>query len=117
MKVAWFEIPVDDIKRAQNFYGETFQVRFQDFGDNYFMMGPAAGGDFCGAIYKRTKAAPAGEYPMVVFGSADMEKDLGTIVRMGGKVVLPKTKISGDMGFFCQFNDCEGNLLSLWSQN
>ena len=48
-------------------------------------------------------------------GGEDLTEMLGRINDAGGNVVLPKTKISDEVGFMAIFMDTEGNKVALHS--
>jgi len=50
-------------------------------------------------------------------GNPDLSNALSRIEAAGGKVVVPKTKISGEIGHMAFFIDPEGNTVALHSNN
>jgi predicted enzyme related to lactoylglutathione lyase len=48
-------------------------------------------------------------------GGDDLQKVADKIEANGGKVIIPKTGIAPEMGFFALFTDTEGNKLGLHS--
>jgi uncharacterized protein len=66
-----------------------------------------------GADYK-----PTADGPVLYFNAgSDLQPTLDKIVQNGGQVLVPKTEISPEMGFFALFTDTEGNKLGLHSKN
>ena len=120
--INWFEISVADIKRAQKFYETVFGIKM----DTQEMMGmkmaffpyepgkgKASGGLVQGPMHK-----PSGDGVKVYLnGNPDLSKALGRVENAGGKITMPKTKISDDIGFMAFFVDSEGNSVALHSQN
>jgi predicted enzyme related to lactoylglutathione lyase len=49
-------------------------------------------------------------------GNPDLSLPLSKVAAAGGKVVMPKTKISDDIGYMAFFIDPEGNSIGLHSQ-
>ncbi len=47
----------------------------------------------------------------------DLQPTLDLIAKNGGQVIVPKTQISPDMGYFALFIDTEGNKLGLHSSH
>ena len=47
----------------------------------------------------------------------DLQPMLDKVLQNGGEVIVPKTEISPEIGFFAQFIDTEGNRLGLHSIN
>jgi predicted enzyme related to lactoylglutathione lyase len=65
-----------------------------------------------GADYK-----PAASGTLVYFDAGDdLQPTLNRIEKLGGKVIVTKTEISPDIGFFALFIDSEGNKLGLHSK-
>lgn len=48
-------------------------------------------------------------------GGSDLNIVLSRVEKAGGKIVMPKTFISEQLGYFAIFEDTEGNQLSLHS--
>lgn len=48
-------------------------------------------------------------------GGDDLAPMLARVVKVGGSVVVPKTEIGNDFGFFAHFTDTEGNRVGLHS--
>lgn len=55
------------------------------------------------------------EHPMVYNYIAvdDIDAALGQIEKMGGKVIISKTEISPEIGYYAIFTDPDGNFLGL----
>ncbi|MFT4146889.1 MAG: hypothetical protein QM644_20805, partial [Mobilitalea sp.] len=47
----------------------------------------------------------------------DLQPMLDKVAQNGGQVIVPKTEISPEMGYFALFIDPEGNKLGLHSSN
>ena len=112
----WFEIPVENMQRAQIFYGTVLGVTFETFDDNYYFLKNLDGATN-GALYLRKSQIPTGEYPILCFNSDNCGDKLNAVLAAGGAQVKAKTKISDTMGYFCQVRDTEGNTIAFWSQN
>jgi predicted enzyme related to lactoylglutathione lyase len=77
-KIVWFEIPADDMKRAQGFYGGLFGWRFEDFqGPFEYHMASEAGG----AIRPTTNGLKG---PVVYFGVDDIDAAMERVGDLGG---------------------------------
>lgn len=122
-KVIHFEIPADDLSRAQRFYKEIFGWQIQKGsipeGPEYYMLYtvdtdeegiPKTPGAINGGMMKRQ--AP-GETPVIVVKVPSLDKYLTKIEKGGGKIVLSKTQV-GDMGLYARVCDTEGNVIGLW---
>ncbi|MCW3071248.1 MAG: lactoylglutathione lyase [Bacteroidetes bacterium] len=118
----WFEISVSDIKRAKKFYGTIFGTDMQE----QEMMGmkmaffPAEdmNGKVSGALVESTQHKPSADGAKIYLnGNPDLDNALSKVVAAGGKVVMPKTKISDEIGHMAFFIDTEGNNIGLHSNN
>jgi uncharacterized protein len=114
--IVWFEIPADDIKRAQKFYSSLFGWKINPFPtmeDYYHIDSGGADASPDGAIMKRMcPEHPVTNYVLVdsvVRASAKVEK-------LGGKVHKPKTAVPG-MGYFAICQDTENNVFAVWEKN
>lgn len=122
-KVVHFEIPVDDLDRAKSFYGSIFgwSLQTMSMGEGeYTIVGttaidektqiPTEPGAINGGMMLRSAETPA---PVVTVGVASIDAALKEIEAGGGRVVTPRTEITG-MGAFAYFEDTEGNVMGLW---
>jgi predicted enzyme related to lactoylglutathione lyase len=118
----WFEISVTDIARAKKFYEEVFGISMevQDMMGMkmaYFpadMMGGKVGGSIVESPYHKPSADGVKVY---LNANPDMEAILAKIDAAGGQVMMPKTKISDEIGYMAGFVDTEGNHIALHSNN
>ena len=116
----WFEIPVIDISRAKNFYESIFEIKMEEME----MMGmkmamfpyDPMGGKLSGGIAQSDMHKPSADGVKVYLnGNPDLDIALSKVEAAGGKVTMPKTKISDDIGYMAFFLDTEGNTLGLHS--
>ena len=118
--VNWVEIPVTDFERAKTFYSNIF-----DYDMPASPMGPARMGFL---IYDRQKGGigvaivqgPGYEptnkgVKAYLNGGGDLNKVLNRVETAGGKIILSKTLIAPELGYFATFQDTEGNHVSLHS--
>jgi predicted enzyme related to lactoylglutathione lyase len=116
--VKWFEIPVLDIKRAVGFYNFIYQIdmeviKNQQHSTAYF---PANGG-VGGSLIEGPGCVPTeGGTLIYLSGGKDLNSILGRVEQAGGRVVMEKTEINKNAGFFALFIDTEGNKLALHSK-
>ena len=116
----WFEISVSDIKRAKSFYETVFGIKM-DQQENMgmqmaFFPSEDMNGKVSGSLVQGPMHKPSADGSKVYLnGNPDLYNALGKIEKAGGKVVLPKTKISDDIGFMAFFVDSEGNTVALHS--
>lgn len=118
----WFEIPVSDFERAKKFYSTIYDYEMPEnmIGKvrmGFFLMdfeNQGVGGSICfGEGY-----VPSQEGALVYLnGGTDLNTVLNRIEAAGGQVLMPKTLITEDIGFFALFIDTEGNRLALHSRS
>lgn len=118
--VAFFEIPALDFDRAVAFYQAIFNLKLTvcDCGDlEQMAFFPHEGSEPTGAISLAPDFKPSADGVLVSLNvDADMEGTLARVVKNGGKVLRPKTKIEAEgMGYFALFADSEGNRVGLYS--
>jgi predicted enzyme related to lactoylglutathione lyase len=119
-RVVHFEIPADDVPRAQAFYREAFGWTMNSMPDmGYTMVStvptdergmPAEPGAINGGMLARQDPVTS---PVVTIDVDDIDRALGRVEELGGKTVRPKLAV-GDMGFAAYFTDSEGNVMGLW---
>ena len=119
-RVVHFEIPADDVERAEEFYKSTFGWNINSMPDMGYSMvsttptneqgAPTDPGAINGGMMKRQ--APLST-PVITIDVDDIDKALETISTHGGSTVQPKKSVM-DMGFSAYFKDSEGNLMGLW---
>ncbi|HWD89553.1 MAG TPA: VOC family protein [Mucilaginibacter sp.] len=118
----WFEISVSDIARAKKFYETIFDIRMEEMD----MMGmkmamfpyDMTGGKLSGALVQSDMHKPSADGVKVYFnGNPDLDVALSKVEAAGGKITMPKGKISDEIGHMGFFIDTEGNAVALHSQN
>ncbi len=117
--VGWFEIYVQDLRRAKAFYEKTFQVKLQALPSPIikmlaFPMGPKLTG-CAGALVKMEGKSSGDGGTLIYFSCEDCAVEESRAVKYGGEVF--KTKFSiGEYGFISLVFDTEGNLIGLHSR-
>lgn len=117
----WFEISVSDMDRAKKFYESVLGIEMPL--DNmmgmdmaYFPYVPGSG-KASGALVKSDMHKPSGDGAKIYLnGNPDLSVALGKVEPSGGKVIMPKTEISPEVGNMAFFLDTEGNVVALHSQ-
>ncbi len=114
--INWFELPAADFERAKKFYENIFQCKMSDNMMGPFRMGffPGEGEGVSGAIVHGEGYEPS-DKGAVVYLNADgiLDEVLARIPKAGGKVVLPRTAITPEIGDYALFLDTEGNKVAL----
>ena len=118
----WFEIPAADINRAKTFYETIFNTQMQDMGDMMGMKSVAFPADMStkvsGSITQSANHTPSQDGAVVYLNAnPSIQTVLDRIDTAGGKVVMPRTEISPEIGVMAFFIDSEGNKVGLHAQN
>ena len=114
----WFEIPVTDFPRAKTFYEKVLGFAIEPM-----VMGPVTMGMLSsdptavgGAIVQGDGGSPSKNGTIVYLNGGDnLAPMLARAEQAGGSVVVPRTEIGNDFGFFAHFVDSEGNKVGLHS--
>ena len=121
--VNWFEIYVNDMQRAQQFYETVLQVKLtllpnasSNHSDMQYVTFPGAGENFgsSGALVKIKEVKAGGNSIIIYFYCEDCSVEESRVVAAGGKIIRSKTSI-GEYGFISLFYDSEGNMIGLQS--
>ena len=111
--VIWFNVPADDIKRAQKFYSGLFGWKIKPFRGMKDFLGVDTGGADAspdGGIATRKN----GEEGIVNYVSVDsVDKFTAKIQKLGGKICVPKMAVP-QMGYFAVCQDTENNSFGIW---
>lgn len=117
----WFEISVNDIARATKFYESIFDIKMEQMDMMGMKMAMFPGSDnmngkVSGALVQSQMHKPSADGAKIYFnGNPDLGVALGKVEAAGGKITMPKTKISDDIGYMAFFTDTEGNGVALHS--
>lgn len=119
--VGWFEIYVDDMERAKEFYTNVFRFgEFMDLSDpdwQMFAFPWVEKGEFAAGALSKAKGMKAGKGGTVVyFNCENCALEESRVAENGGKVLKPKFSI-GEYGFISVIEDSEGNMIGLSSKN
>lgn len=118
--ISWFEIPTKDLTRAQKFY-ETIlgqelipmdmpgiQMRMFPVPDHTYISGALT--------YAPDFYEPQDNGTLVYLNAnPDVQHVLDRVEAAGGKIIVPKTEISPDIGFMAVIHDTEGNRVAFHS--
>ncbi|MBP6732100.1 MAG: VOC family protein [Chitinophagales bacterium] len=116
----WFEISVSDIKRATKFYETIFGIQLQQQSmmgmEMAFFPSEDMNGKVSGSLVQGPMHKPSADGAKIYLnGNPDLNNALGKVESAGGKVLMPKTKISDEIGHMAFFTDSEGNTVALHS--
>jgi len=115
--VVYFEIPVNDLERAETFYSAVFNFSFdKEIIDHYEMaLFPfeEKNSGITGALAKGDVYKPSKNGIIIYFKTGNIEATLHRVIQHGGKILYPK-KIDEKYGFaVAEFEDSEGNRIAL----
>ncbi|MFH6944475.1 VOC family protein [Flavobacterium sp. FlaQc-50] len=115
--VIYFEIPVNDLNRAENFYKTVFGFSFErEIIDHYemtlFPFEDTRSG-ISGALAKGDVYKPSKEGVIIYFRTANIDQTLQKVLAQNGTILYPKT-INENYGFIvAEFQDSEGNRIAI----
>lgn len=122
--LGWFEIPVNDMDRAIEFYESVFDFKLQRQKMDALDMAwfpwkedvPGAPGSL---VYNEEFYSPSDNKGVLIYltsPSGNLNQDLEKVENAGGKVLIPRRQISEDYGYMSIFIDTEGNRIALHSR-
>jgi len=116
--INWFEIPAMDFSRAVSFYKAILGLEIKEteiFGTKMGFL-PTDGTNVSGAIVQGEDYKPSTDGVIAYLnGRNDLQTVLDKVEINNGKVIVPKTQISPEMGYFGMFIDTEGNKMAVHS--
>lgn len=122
MRPIHFEIHVNDIKRAEKFYGDVFGWTFEDWtayaGSPYIgaITGPDSEPGINGALLLRQGGSGGPGLPVngavLTMGVTDYDATEARILAGGGIIALPKVALTG-MAWQGYYLDTEGNVFGI----
>lgn len=118
----WFEIPATDIERAQGFYEGIFDVKLTPLPEMMYMKMVGfpinmESGKVSGALAASDYHQPSTEGSLIYLNAnPQIQVVIDRIEEFGGKIVLPRTEISPEIGYMAFFIDTEGNRVGLHAQ-
>ena len=116
--IVHFEIPADDVARAQTFYQNVFgwkikQMPIPPGGPEYYGVTTRKDGEagINGGLMKRNMPGqPFANY----VGVKSIDEFLGKVTANGGTVIMPRQEIAPGMGSIAVFKDTEENMMGLY---
>ena len=114
------EIPTADFARAVKFYQTVLGLAIEEMEMDGNQMGvlPNENGTVNVVLVKGTDYKPTTDGAVLYLNAGDdLQPMLDKVEQNGGQVILAKTEISPEMGYFALFIDTEGNKLGLHSRN
>lgn len=110
-----FEIPVDDINRAQNFYKDLFGWEITSAGPNFadYLIVNTGKGSIGGGMMKRSNPE---QQILNYITTENIDEALTKLEKLGGQILMPKMPIEG-IGWNAVVKDTEGNHFGLFQRN
>jgi uncharacterized protein len=121
--INWFEIPATDTSRAKKFYESIFEIEMKTmdmmgFEMVFFPSSDNMEGKVSGAIVKGSSHIPSMDGVVIYLNAnPDIQPILDRIEASGGKIIMPRTLISDQVGYMAFFLDTEGNRIGLHAAN
>ncbi|CAN5142087.1 VOC family protein [soil metagenome] len=116
--VNWFEIYVQDMDRAREFYETVLDVEFEklDVPELQMLAFPMAQDKpgAAGALVRTEGFPSGGNSTLVYFSCRDCAVEAGRVASAGGRIQREKMSI-GEYGFIALAFDTEGNMFGLHS--
>ncbi len=115
--INWFEIPAIDFDRARTFYSTLFNYSMptnvrQGCNMAFFNAEQGVGG----AVVQGEGNVPSAQGTIVYLNAGeDLSAVLQHVEKAGGRVLVPKTQITPEIGYVAIFLDTEGNRVALHS--
>ena len=118
--VMWFEIYVEDMERAKNFYENVFQTKLEKLNSpavELWAFPMVKDGVGCsGALVKMPGFASGGNSTLVYFNCDDGAVEAARVLKAGGRIQRKKFSI-GEYGFIALAIDTEENMFGLHSMH
>ncbi|QQS28762.1 MAG: VOC family protein [Sphingobacteriales bacterium] len=114
--ISWFEIPTYSLDRAAAFYSHVLNTPVEPtlFGGMRMAFFPNEPDIVSGALIEHPDAVPSPYGTTVYFYRPDdFDETLYRVVEAGGQILMPRTKVSEDVGSVAYFLDTEGNKVAL----
>lgn len=118
--VNFIDIPATDFGRAVSFYKAILGLEINEtevFGTKMGFF-PSDGTNASGAIVQGEDYKPSTDGVIAYLnGGNDLQNVLDKVASNNGKVIVPKTHISPEVGYIGMFIDTEGNKMAVHSIN
>jgi uncharacterized protein len=108
-KMEHFEIPADDLPRAQAFYRDVLGYEYEPWGEEMGMLRQPQDEGVNGDLHRRGELP----HPTVVFTVERIEDTVAEAVAHGG-AQIGDIQAMGETGRWVYLRDSEGNVIGLW---
>ena len=109
--ICHLEINVKNLPRAKKFYSKLMGWKFYPMSPGYelFSLDKKSGGAL-------SKGRTGSNAILPYFHVKSIEQTLKKAGALKAKIIVPKTEISGNHGFFAHLRDSEGNTIGIWNR-
>lgn len=113
-RVVWFDVPVEDIGRATEFYSRVLDIAIEEAGNVAILE--HSGNDVAGCLYKSDEDKPSASGSLLYFNvSGRLDEAVEATEQYGGSILQAKEQI-GPYGYRAIVLDSEGNRIALHSE-
>ena len=119
-KVVHFEVPAENMERAQKFYQDVFGWHTINLPEMHYAMAHSGPTDDKTGMMKENGFINGGfmqrkdiKGPVIVMDVPNVDEAVKKAESLGSKVIRPKVKV-GDMGYVAYVTDSEGNTIGIW---
>lgn len=118
--ISWFEIPVLNFDLAKEFYSRIYNYEMPESTRNglrmgFFPMDRDLNG-IGGTIVQGNGFIPSSLGARIYLnGGKNLDNILNRVIAAGGEIIVHKTKINDEFGYYATFEDTEGNHISIHS--
>lgn len=117
-RVVWFEIAATDLTRAMTFYSTVLETDFhvESMGGPQMAIFAHEQDGVTGCLVQGAHSKPSADGTVIYLnGGEDLNVPLNRVAAAGGAVLVPKTLIKPEIGYYAVFKDTEGNSVGLFS--
>ena len=112
-----FEILVNDIDKAKEFYSNLFDWQFNFIKEMNYLMFTTESEDGKSKVGGGILKKPNESFTITNYINVkSVDESAEKVEELGGKIVVPKTAVPG-MEWFVHFTDMDENLLALWEND
>ncbi|MBU1707611.1 VOC family protein [bacterium] len=113
--ITWWEIGVANAGKAKEFYGKLFDWKIEEMSAMKEYHTVDTGGEgINGGIFQTPSDVPS--YVAIYVEVDNLQAYLDKAQSLGGKPIVPPTKLPGDSGSFAMFLDPDNNAIGLFSK-
>ena len=115
--IGWFELSVNDIERAKDFYNKLFgwEYKLMQGSDSYWTIYTGEN-SIGGGFNLKTTSEDNGNALILYVEVENINNTLKTAVNSGGSIIKEKTLITENSGYYGLLKDADGNMIGLWTK-